>query len=129
MDGWFNTWATVPATIAGTFALLTAVLYGIGSPWYRSLLGAVFFLLFLGSVPVYALVLVRRIAATIANGGPSTSGDGFGLLAFAVYTFVALVWGSVFFAVLYTRKHTSTPTPPLDRHTGPTAVAPAVGRH
>lgn len=115
MDGWFNTWATVPATIAGTFALLTAVLYGIGSPWYRSLLGTVFFALFLGSVPVFALVLVRRIAATIANGGPQTSGDGFGLLAFTVYTFVAIVWAGVFLAVLYTRRHTPTPTPPLDR--------------
>lgn len=113
MDGWFNTWATVPATVAGTFALLTAVLYGIGSPWYRSLLGAVLFLLFLGSVPVFALV--RRIAATIANGGPSTSGDGFGLFAFAVYSFVALVWAGVFIVVLYTRRHTPTPTPPLDR--------------
>lgn len=129
MDAWFNTWATVPATVAGTFALLTAVLYGIGSPWYRSLLGAVFFALFLGSVPVFALVLVRRIAATITNGGPSTSGDGFGLLAFAVYTFVALVWGCVFFAVLYTRRHTPTPTPPFERHIGPTTMATAERRH
>jgi hypothetical protein len=124
MDGWFNTWATVPATVAGTFALLTAVLYGIGSPWYRSLLGVVFFLLFLGSVPVFALVLVRRIAATIANGGPSTSGDGFGLFAFAVYAFVALVWAGVFVVVLYTRRHTPTPTPPLERRHDTTS-APA----
>lgn len=115
MDAWFNTWATVPATFAAVFALATALLYGAGSPWYRSLLGSVFFALFLGSVPVFALVLVRRIAATIVNGGPQTSGDGFGLLAFAVYTFVALVWGGVFFTVLYTRRHTPTPTPPLER--------------
>ncbi|TPG05600.1 putative phage holin [Curtobacterium flaccumfaciens] len=119
MDAWFNTWATAPATVAGTFALLTAVLYGIGSPWYRSLLGTVFFLLFLGSVPVFALVLVRRIASTIANGGPSTSGDGFGLFAFAVYSFVAVVWVGVFLAVLYTRRHTPTPTPPLERRPAP----------
>jgi hypothetical protein len=124
MDGWFNTWATVPATIAGTFALLTAVLYGVGSPWYRSLLGTVFFALFLGSVPVFALVLVRRIAATIANGGPQTSGDGFGLLAFSVYAFVALVWAGVFAAVLYTRRHSPTPTPPLERRHDTTS-APA----
>jgi hypothetical protein len=117
MDVWFNTWATVPATVAGVFALMTAVLYGAGSPWYRSLLGTVFFALFLGSVPVFALVLVRRIAATIANGGPQTSGDGFGLLAFGVYTFVASVWVLVFFTVMYTRRHTPTPTPPLDRRT------------
>jgi hypothetical protein len=115
MDAWFNTWATVPATVACTFALLTSVLYGAGSPWYRSLLGTVFFALFLGSVPVFALVLVRRIAATIANGGPQTSGDGFGLLAFAVYSFVALVWAGVFLAVLYTRRHTPTPTPPIHK--------------
>jgi hypothetical protein len=115
MDVWFNTWATVPATVAGLFALLTALLYGAGSPWYRSLLGTVFFALFLGSVPVFALVLVRRIAATIANGGPSTSGDGFGMLAFAVYSFVALVWAGVFLAVLYTRRHTPTPTPPIHK--------------
>lgn len=116
MDSWFNTWATVPATVAATFALATAVLYGVGSPWYRSLLGTVFFALFLGSVPVFALVLVRRIAATIANGGPQTSGDGFGLAAFSVYTFVAIIWAGVFITVMYTRRHTPTPTPPLERH-------------
>jgi hypothetical protein len=117
MDAWFNTWATVPATVAGLFALMTALLYGVGSPWYRSLLGSVFFALFLGSFPVFALVLIRRIVATIANGGPQTSGDGFGFLAFAVYSFVAVVWGLVFFAVLYTRRRTPTPTPPIDRRT------------
>lgn len=117
MDAWFNTWATIPATVAGAFALLTALLYGVGSPWYKSLLGSVFFALFLGSFPVFALVLIRRFVATIVNGGPQTSGDGFGLLAFIVYSFVAVVWALVFVSVLYTRRHTPTPTPPLDRRT------------
>lgn len=115
MDVWLNTWATFPATVAGVFALLTAVLYGVGSPWYRSVLGTVFFGLFVGSVPVFALVLVRRIVATIANGGPQTSGDGLGALAFAVYTFVAVVWVLVFLTVVRERRHTPTPTPPIER--------------
>lgn len=114
MDVWFNTWATVPATVAALAALATAVLYGVGSPWYRSLLGVVFFGLFAGSVPVFLLVLLRRVAATIANGGPQTSGDGFGLLAFLVYTFVACVWVAVFVAVAHTRRRIPVPTPPLD---------------
>ncbi len=114
MDVWFNTWATVPATIAALAALATAVLYGVGSPWYRSVLGTVFFGLFCGSVPVFLLVLLRRIAATIANGGPQTSCDGFGLLAFCVYTFVAVVWVSVFITVAHTRRRIPVPTPPLD---------------
>lgn len=115
MDAWFNTWATVPATVAGFAALSTALLYGIGSPWYRSVLGTVFFALFMGSVPVFALVLVRRIAATIANGGPQTSGDGFGLLAFIVYTFVASVWVLVFVTVIRERRNTPVPTPPIGK--------------
>jgi hypothetical protein len=115
MDAWFNTWATVPATIAGTFALLTALLYGIGSGWYRSLLGTVFFGLFIGTIPVFLLVLVRRVAATIANGGPSSSGDGFGLLAFLIYTFAAVVWVSVFLTILRERRTTPVPVPPVGR--------------
>lgn len=115
MDAWFNTWATVPATIAGTFALLTAVLYGIGSGWYRSLLGTVFFGLFVGTIPVFALVLIRRVAATIANGGPQTSGDGFGFLAFLVYSFAAVVWVAVFLTILRERKTEPVPVPPIHK--------------
>lgn len=115
MDGWFNTWATAPATIAGTFALMTAVLYGIGSGWYKSLLGIVFFGLFVGTIPVFLLVLLRRVAATIAAGGPSSSGDGFGLLAFVVYTFAAIVWVAVFFTILRERSADPAPVPPVDR--------------
>lgn len=123
MDVWLNTWATAPATVAGVFALLTALLYGLGSPWYRSILGTVFFGLFVGSVPVFALVLVRRIVATIASGGPQTSGDGLGGLAFAVYTFVAVVWVLVFFTVVRERRHTPTPTPPIERRHDSRAAA------
>jgi hypothetical protein len=123
MDVWFNTWATVPATIAAAFALFTALLYGLGSPWWKSLLGTAFFGLFVGTVPVFALVLVRRIAATIANGGPQTSGDGFGLLAFTVYAFAALVWIAVFAAVVHARRTTPTPTPPIERRHDSRAAA------
>jgi hypothetical protein len=100
-----NTLATYPATIAASFALLTALLYGIGSPWYRSLLGWVLFGLFAGSVPVFALVVVRRIATTLAVGGPSTNGDGFGALSFAVYTFAALAWIATFVALVVERRN------------------------
>lgn len=114
MDVWFNTWATVPATIAALAALATAVLYGVGSPWYRSVLGTVFFGLFCGSVPVFLLVLLRRIVATIVSGSLQTSGDGLGMLAFCVYTFVAVVWVAVFVTVAHTRRRIPVPTPPLD---------------
>ncbi|MBT2502966.1 hypothetical protein [Curtobacterium sp. ISL-83] len=115
MDAWFNTWATVPATVACVFALLTALLYGIGSGWYRSLLGVVFLGLFVGTIPVFLLVLLRRVASTIAAGGPSSSGDGFGLAAFVVYLFAAVVWVAVFLTILRERREDHTPVPPIDK--------------
>jgi hypothetical protein len=115
MDAVLNQWATVPATIAAVAALATALLYGFGSAWYRSLLGIVFFGLFVGSVPVFALVTVRRIVATLAAGAPQTTGDGLGSMAFAVYVFAAVVWTAVFTIVVVERRRSPVVTLPINR--------------
>lgn len=90
-DAVLNTWANVPAYIAAALALVTFVIYGFGSPWYRSLLGLSFFLNF-GSLPaVVAFVAIRRLIATNATGSPSTSSDGLGWVALTLYTGIALI--------------------------------------
>lgn len=91
MDEVLNTWANVPAYAAAALALVTFTVYGVGSPWYRSLLGLSFFLNF-GSLPAVVLfIAARRLIATSATGSPSATSDGLGWLALLLYTVIALI--------------------------------------
>ncbi len=125
MDVWLNTWATAPADRWRACSRSSRrCCNGLVSPWYRSVLGTVFFR------PVRRVGagvrpgLVRRIVATIASGGPQTSGDGLGALAFAVYTFVAVVSGCWCSSPsVRERRHTPTPTPPIERRHDSRAAA------
>ncbi len=115
MDVWLNTWATFPATVAGCVRAADG----------GSVRGG-FALVSVGARDGF-LRLVRRFRAGVRAGvgaphrgddrerWPKTSGDGLGGLAFAVYTFVAVVWVLVFFTVVRERRHTPTPTPPIER--------------
>lgn len=115
-DVTLNILATYPATVAASFAFLTAVLYGVGSPWYRSLLGIIFFGLFVGSVPVFALITARRIAAAVNETSPQFTGDGFGPYAFAVYSIAAIIWIGVFLGLVIERRNKPMVEIPVDRH-------------
>lgn len=91
MDAVLNNWANVPAYIAAALALTTFVVYGVGSPWYRSLLGLSFFLNF-GSLPAVVLfIAARRIVATVSTGSAPASTDGLGWLALTLYVAIALI--------------------------------------
>lgn len=117
MDAVLNNWANVPAYIAAGLALLTFLIYGLGSPWYRSLLGVSFFLNF-GSLPaVVIFVAVRRIVAVTTTGSAPASTDGLGWVALLLYTALALVQGLQLVVLIIERRHAPNPTPPLERCT------------
>lgn len=130
MDEALNTWANVPAYIAAALALLTFVIYGVGSPWYRSLLGLSFFLNF-GSLPAVVLfIAARRLIATATTGNASSTSDGLGWLALLLYTVIALIQALQLLVLLIERRRgpevtvrlgrgarrrrTPTPTSPLE---------------
>lgn len=72
-----NDFATGIVLAGAIPALLFTLIYGLGSPWYRSGLGVVMFLLGVSLTTVYAIVLSRRFFGTypgyewVAVGGYS----------------------------------------------------------
>jgi len=104
MDEVLNTWANVPAYIAAALALLTFAIYGIGSPWYGSLLGVSFFLNF-GSLPAVVLfIATRRLIATTTTGSASATADGLGWLALLLYTVIAVIQALQLLVLLIERR-------------------------
>lgn len=101
-----NAWATIPAIIAALGCVATAILYGVGSPWYRTLLGVVFFGVVVVNIPVFGIIFGRRIFDMY---------PGYGWVAFVTYCFAALGWWSMFAMVLIERRSSHVITLPIKK--------------
>lgn len=93
--------------IAGFVALLTivpatlnAVIYGIGSPWWRSWLGRVLFAKWLAVALVFVFIIARRTLGEF---------PGYGALALLIYTFVLLAFSATTVELVIERRN---PAPP-----------------
>lgn len=116
MDAVLNNWANVPAYIAAALALLTFLIYGLGSPWYGSLLGVSFFLNF-GSLPaVVIFIAARRIASVQATGSAPASSDGLGWVALLLYTTIAFIQALQLIVLIIERRRGPEATVHLSRN-------------
>lgn len=96
-------WVAVAAVIP--FALYTLI-YGIGSPWYRSILGWVLFGLGLATTAALTYVAVRRIVGDF---------PGWEFWSLAVYSVLALVGWALVGAVVVERRRASLALIPLKK--------------
>jgi hypothetical protein len=80
-------------------AILAHVLvltYGLGSPWWRSLLGITIFTKWLSVMLVFDYLIARRVWGDF---------EGYGLFALLAYGFMFLAFGAVVVEVLIERRH------------------------
>ena len=95
--------------IGGLFMLAFAVLYGLGSPWYRSLLGVAIFGMGAANLSVLLVVLTRRWLP----GFPYHAE-----LAFCAYTLFAAASAALFVMLIIERRRAGLAILPLRRHRG-----------
>lgn len=100
-----NDLAIIPLIIGGAFALLTGGTYGIGSPWYKSLLGVAFFGLILSNVFVAVVPMLRRLFGEYPH---------FEIVAWTGYLMFAIVQVSMFAVVLKERRNSDL-APPISK--------------
>jgi hypothetical protein len=99
-----NNIALIPCAMAGIFAFATAAVFGFGSPWYRSPLGITLFGLMIVSVPVFAIVILRRVFDLY---------PGYEWVALIGYTLDMVAWIAVFTMILIERRRTPVVTFPI----------------
>lgn len=90
-----NNWATVPAVIAGVGALAVAIVYGIGSPWWKSPLGVAFLGVTVSGIFTFIIVYARRFFGLY---------PGYEWVALFGYSGIALVWWGMFVVILRERR-------------------------
>lgn len=105
-DEVINAWANIPALLAAAGCVATLLLYGVGSPWYRTLLGVVFFGVVAVNIPVFGIIFGRRIFGMY---------PGYGTVALVTYSFAALAWWSMFVMVLIERRSDHIITLPIKK--------------
>lgn len=88
--------------IAGVIALFTivpatlnAIIYGIGSPWWRSWLGRVLFAKWLSVALVFVFIVLRRALGEFA---------GYGGVAVALYAFVFVAFAATTVELIIERR-------------------------
>lgn len=99
---------------AATYIVLSGIIpavgfflvYGIGSPWYKSALGVVMFLLGFSISATFLQVVTRRIAGDY---------PGYGLVTIIVYSLVTIALWGLFIIVLTERRHPATSPLFIDR--------------
>lgn len=96
--------------IAGFIALMTivpaslnAIIYGIGSPWWRSWLGRVLFAKWLAVALVFIFIILRRTLGEFA---------GYGGWAIALYVFVFLAFSATTVELIIERRGEDPMGPP-----------------
>lgn len=93
--------------IGGIFMLAFALIYGFGSPWYRSLLGAAIFGMGFANLSVLAVVLTRRWVPDFPYHEQ---------LAFTAYLIFAASAASLLAMLIIERRRAGLATLPLRRH-------------
>lgn len=107
-DTAWNEAASWPAIVAAVLAFTTLLVYGVGSAWYRSLLGASLFLRFASLPAIVAFAAARRLASIATTGSVPSHSDGLGLAAFVLYTALALIELLALVVLLIERRRAPT---------------------
>lgn len=96
--------------VAGFIALLTivpatlnALIYGVGSPWWRSWLGRVLFAKWLAVALVFVFIVARRTLGEF---------PGYGVVALLLYTFVLLAFAATTVELVIERRNPAPLNPP-----------------
>lgn len=91
-----NDQANIIALTAGIPALLFTLVYGFGSPWYRSWLGRTVFGLMFAISMLFGVILARRFFGTY---------PGYEWVSVICYTLLTVAFWSFFIILLVERKH------------------------
>jgi hypothetical protein len=102
IDETLNGYATAVAFAVAVPAHLLVFIYGIGSPWYRSLLGTTIFAKWLSLAIVFDYLIARRIFGEF---------PGYGIAAVLVYGLVFLAFSAAVVEVVIERRGTPTASP------------------
>lgn len=119
VDAWLNQAATWPSLTAATLAFACVLVFGIGSPWYQSPLGAAILFLFVGMVGPLGIVGCTRLISLLSGASVPTTGDGLGAVRFTIYSLATLAFAFVLVMILVERRSGPIATFPVGR-TGPT---------
>ena len=96
-------WIALSAAIP---AILFTLVYGFGSPWYKSGLGMTLFGLMFSISSLFAVILARRFFGEY---------PGYHIVAVVVYVMLTLMFWSFFFILLKERRHARPLEIPLQR--------------
>ena len=99
----FANWIALSAAIP---AILFTLVYGFGSPWYKSGLGMTLFGLMFSISSLFAVILARRFFGEY---------PGYHIVAVVVYVMLTLMFWSFFFILLKERRHARSLEIPLQR--------------
>ena len=99
----FANWIALSAAIP---ALLFTLVYGFGSPWYKSGLGITLFGLMFSISSLFLVILARRFFGEY---------PGYHIVAVVIYVVLTLMFWSFFFILLKERRHARALEIPLQR--------------
>lgn len=99
----FANWIAMSAAIP---AILFTLVYGFGSPWYKSGLGITLFGLMFSFSSLFAVILARRFFGEY---------PGYHIVAVVVYMMLTLMFWSFFIILLKERRHARPLEIPLQR--------------
>lgn len=95
IDTFFNGIATFVAFAVAVPAHALVFVYGLGSPWYKSLLGVTIFTKWLSVALIFDYLISRRIFGEY---------PGYGVLAFVTYLLAFLAFTAVVVEVIIERR-------------------------
>ena len=99
----FANWIALSAAIP---AILFTLVYGFGSPWYKSGLGITLFGLMFSISSLFAVILARRFFGEY---------PGYHIVAVVVYMMLTFMFWSFFIILLKERRHARPLEIPLQR--------------
>lgn len=99
----FANWIALSAAIP---AILFTLVYGFGSPWYKSGLGTTLFGLMFSISSLFAVILARRFFGEY---------PGYHVVAVIVYGMLTIMFWSFFVILLKERRHAKALEIPLQR--------------
>lgn len=104
IDETLNAIAGVVALATVVPATLNALIYGLGSPWWRSWLGRALFAKWLAVALVFAFIFARRFFGEF---------PGYGVVALVLYIFVLLAFTATTVELVIERRNPAPPPLPL----------------
>lgn len=109
IDAAINTAANLPAVVTVVLAVVTLIVYTVGSrgSWRRSLLGVAFAGLIVVLIPIGAVVFGRRFGGDYA---------GYGWVALGGWTFAALIYAASLLAIIVEQRRGNAEARPPVTH-------------